>query len=173
MAGRCDTSGETRGADRNRAPPVRNEAVPYVKSMPYEPFASSPDTRRRMQSMSSGRDTSPELSLRRELWARGRRYRVDHALGLPSVRRRADIAFVSARVAVFVDGCFWHRCPEHGTDPSTNSGYWGPKLKRNVQRDRETDRLAQQEGWTVVRIWEHEDPSTAADQVEDALDRAS
>lgn len=68
-------------------------------------------------------------------------------------------------VAVFVDGCFWHRCPEHGTDPKTNSEYWKPKLERNVQRDRETDLFLQEAGWLSIRIWEHDDPAVEAKRV--------
>lgn len=134
--------------------------------MTYQSFASTPGVRSRMQRQAAGRDSRAELRLRRELWQRGvRGYRVDRALGLPGVRRRADIAWVGRRIAVFVDGCFWHACPDHGTNPATNREYWGPKLARNVDRDRETDRLATAAGWTVIRIWEHEDPGTAADRV--------
>jgi len=78
------------------------------------------------------------------------------------MRRTADILFRPAKVAVFVDGCFWHACPQHGTRPTTNSDYWVPKLQRNVDRDRQTDAALEQSGWTVVRVWEHEDPTDAA-----------
>lgn len=140
--------------------------------MCHTKFASSPATRRRMQTMAGGRDTRPEVELRRELSQRGLRgYRIDRDLGLPGVRRRADIAWVGRQVAVFVDGCFWHACPEHGTTPATNGGYWTPKLARNVARDRETDRLAAAHGWNVIRIWEHESSSVAADRVENVLTR--
>lgn len=111
-----------------------------------------------------GRDTAPELALRRLLHARGLRYRIDSP-PLPGVRRRADLVFGPARVAVFVDGCFWHRCPEHATEPRTNIDYWAPKLDRNVERDRETDALLTQAGWVSVRVWEHEDPAVAARRV--------
>jgi DNA mismatch endonuclease (patch repair protein) len=84
---------------------------------------------------------------------------------LPSVRRTADLVFRPSKVAVFVDGCFWHRCPDHATDPKTNSDYWKPKLERNVERDRETDRLLAEGGWLSIRIWEHEDPRKAAQRV--------
>ena len=76
------------------------------------------------------------------------------------------MVFRPARVAVFVDGCFWHRCPEHATDPKANADYWLPKLERNVQRDRETDALLADAGWLSVRVWEHEDPAQAAERIE-------
>ena len=119
-----------------------------------------------------GRDTAPELALRRLLHARGLRYRVDSP-PLPRVRRRADLVFGPARVAVFVDGCFWHRCPEHATEPRTNVDYWAPKLDRNVERDRETDALLTQAGWVSVRVWEHEDPAVAARRVARIVRRRS
>jgi len=103
-----------------------------------------------------GRDTGPELALRRMLHARGLRYRVDHALPFDR-RRRADIVFTRARVAVFVDGCFWHGCPEHGTTPRTNSTFWAAKIARNRARDADTDARLAEAGWTVLRFWEHED----------------
>lgn len=110
------------------------------------------------------RDTSPELALRRLLHASGLRYRVS-ARPLAGVRRTADLVFRPARVAVFVDGCFWHGCPEHGTRPKTNSDYWAPKLERNVERDRETDELLADAGWMSVRVWEHEDAAEAAARI--------
>lgn len=114
------------------------------------------------------RDTIAEVEIRRLLHARGLRYRVDAALpGLP--RRRADLTFASSRVVVFIDGCFWHACPEHQTAPKSNAEWWAAKLARNVQRDRETDAHLADLGWHVVRIWEHEDPEHAADVVEAAV----
>ena len=98
------------------------------------PLASSAAVTRRMAAQRTA-STAPELALRRLLHARGLRYRVDAPLPLPGVRRRADLVFPSARVAVFVDGCFWHACPEHGTAPRANAWYWGPKLARNAERD--------------------------------------
>jgi DNA mismatch endonuclease (patch repair protein) len=114
------------------------------------------------------RDTLPELAIRSELHRRGLRFRVDRA-PLPGLRSRADIVFGPARVAVYVDGCFWHSCPEHGTKPKANAEWWESKLKRNQQRDAETDRTLREQGWEVVRIWEHEDPVEAADRVEGVL----
>ena len=88
-------------------------------------------------------------------------------MALPQLgRTRPDIVFTRARVAVFVDGCFWHRCPEHGTSPKTNTGWWRRKLDTNVERDRATDAALTEASWAVIRIWEHEDPVAAADRVE-------
>lgn len=114
------------------------------------------------------RDTRPEMSLRRELWRRGLRYRVDTP-PLPGLRRRADVVFARARVAVFVDGCFWHLCPDHATAPKANGAWWSAKLGANVARDRDTDRRLAEDGWTVLRIWEHESVVDAADRVERAV----
>jgi DNA mismatch endonuclease (patch repair protein) len=111
------------------------------------------------------RDTVPEMALRRELHRRGLRYRVDTA-PVKTVRRRADVVFTRRRVAVFVDGCFWHRCPEHGTTPRHNADWWAAKLNRTVARDHDTDERLAEAGWTVIRVWEHEPPSAAADRIE-------
>ncbi len=113
--------------------------------------------------------TKPELALRRELHRRGLRYFVDRA-PLTGQRRRADVVFPRRRVAVYVDGCFWHRCPVHATAPKNNAAWWADKLAGNVTRDRATDAQLIEAGWHVVRIWEHEDPVTAADRVQAALD---
>ncbi|WP_072802793.1 very short patch repair endonuclease [Rhodococcoides yunnanense] len=110
------------------------------------------------------RDTKPEIALRRELHRRGLRYFVDRA-PLKGMRRRADVVFPRRRVAVYVDGCFWHSCPIHATKPRNNAQWWADKLAANVARDRDTDRLLAAEGWTVLRIWEHEDPVAAAELV--------
>ena len=108
--------------------------------------------------------TEPEMRLRRLLHRRGLRYRVDLPLeGLP--RRRADLTFVGAKVVVFVDGCFWHRCPEHATSPSNNGAWWEHKLETNVARDRDTDTRMKAAGWVVLRFWEHEDMEVAAERV--------
>ena len=102
------------------------------------------------------KDTKPELALRRALHAQGYRYRKDYRLELAGTRVRPDIAFTARRVAVFVDGCFWHCCPEHGSQPANNTWYWAPKLVRNVERDRAADSALAAAGWSVVRVWEHE-----------------
>jgi len=117
-------------------------------------------------------DTKPELALRRALHGRGYRYRKDYRLDLTGGKRvRPDIAFTARRVAVFVDGCFWHSCPEHGSKPAVNVGYWDPKLRRNVERDRAADAALAAAGWEVVRIWEHESVADAVAAVLAALAR--
>ncbi|MEN3273004.1 MAG: mismatch endonuclease, patch repair protein [Actinomycetota bacterium] len=111
----------------------------------------------------SRRDTKPELALRRAVWKIGLRYRVDIA-PIPG-RRRADLVFTRAKVAVYVDGCFWHSCPTHATTPKANRDWWVDKLETNVRRDRDTDDRLAKAGWTVVRVWEHEPPDAAAHRV--------
>lgn len=124
------------------------------------PAATSVKVRAQM-SAQRRRDTAIELRLRRLLHRNGLRYRVDHP-PIPGLRRRGDIVFTAARVCVFVDGCFWHSCPAHATRPKANAAWWAQKLERNVARDRETDQKLESEGWTVVRVWEHEDPAVVA-----------
>ncbi|MGU3436422.1 very short patch repair endonuclease [Actinomycetes bacterium M1A6_2h] len=114
------------------------------------------------------RDTKPEVALRRELHRRGLRYFVDRA-PLKGLRRRADLVFPRKKVAVYVDGCFWHSCPIHATHPRNNAQWWADKLAGNVTRDRDTDARLDAEGWTVVRVWEHENPVDAAEKVVSAL----
>lgn len=108
------------------------------------------------------RDTRPELSVRRILHAVGLRYRVDYAPLPKHRRRRADIVFRGPKVAVFIDGCFWHGCPEHFVVPKTNTDYWRPKIARNRERDAETSAALRREGWRPLRFWEHEDPRDVA-----------
>lgn len=109
--------------------------------------------------------TGPELALRRVLHARGLRYRVNRP-AVTALRSRPDIIFSGPRVAVYIDGCFWHSCPKHGTLARTNHSWWAAKLAANTRRDREADRQLRASGWTVLRFWEHEDPLTCADIVE-------
>jgi DNA mismatch endonuclease (patch repair protein) len=131
------------------------------------PEASSPEVSTRMR-RTGRRDTAAELAIRRELHRRGHRYRVDRR-PVPHLRTRADIVFTRWRVAVFVDGCFWHGCPEHATQPKANAAWWGQKLAANVARDRRADAALRAEGWQVVRIWEHEPVDEAVRRVEIAL----
>lgn len=125
--------------------------------------------RERMQ-MQRRRDTSCEMEIRSLLHAAGLRYRVD-ARPLSQWRRRADLVFSGVRVAVFVDGCFWHGCADHRAPPKANASWWEAKIARNRERDRETDERLSAEGWTVVRIWEHEDPREAAARVAETVRR--
>lgn len=121
---------------------------------------SSPGVSARM-SRQGRRDTAPELAVRRLLHASGHRYRVNAPVpGMP--RRTVDIVFSRAKVAVFLDGCFWHGCPQHATEPKANSDWWRQKLDRNMVRDRETTTHLAGAGWTVLRFWEHEDPQAVA-----------
>jgi DNA mismatch endonuclease (patch repair protein) len=110
------------------------------------------------------RDTAPEVALRRALHRRGLRYRVG-IRPIPELRGSADVVFTAARVAVYVDGCFWHMCPQHGTMPANNAEWWKAKLEGNRARDRRTDELLERHGWRVVRVWEHEPPEEAAERV--------
>lgn len=132
-------------------------------------LAPSSGRRRNMQAISS-RDTQPEMALRRLLHSHGMRYRVC-ARPLPFLRRSADLVFGPSRVAVFVDGCFWHSCPLHGHLPARNVNYWAPKLARTVARDREVDAALADAGWLSIRIWEHEDSELSAARVMAAVNR--
>lgn len=116
-------------------------------------------------------DTTPERLLRSELHARGLRYRKDRRMNVAGRKVRPDLLFGPRQVAVFVDGCFWHRCPVHATHPVANAHYWQAKFDRNVQRDRADDAALEAGGWTVLRVWEHEDPVAAALRVEAAVRR--
>ncbi|MFM2475366.1 very short patch repair endonuclease [Burkholderia cenocepacia] len=114
------------------------------------------------------RDTGPELAVRRLLHARGLRFRVDLTVE-SGIRSRPDIVFTRRRIAVYIDGCFWHGCPQHRTQPKANADYWTPKLQRNVARDMEVTAALRSAGWTVLRFWEHEDPREVADAIERAV----
>lgn len=115
------------------------------------------------------RDTAPEVAIRRVLHAHGLRYRVAFKVpGLP--RRTIDVAFPRKKVALFIDGCFWHGCPQHGVQPKNNADWWHAKLQGNAERDRSTDDHLQRNGWTVIRIWEHADPLDALSLIQAALE---
>jgi DNA mismatch endonuclease (patch repair protein) len=121
-------------------------------------------------SRTAQRDNANERALRSALHRRGLRFRLHRQL-LVGNRRSVDIAFPASRTAVFVDGCFWHGCPDHGTWPKNNADWWRAKIIANIARDRDTDRKLVEVGWTVVRIWEHEAVETAADRIEAAVRR--
>ncbi|MFF9065247.1 very short patch repair endonuclease [Streptomyces sp. NPDC014891] len=128
--------------------------------LPPGSWASSAARRRNMQAIRS-RDTKPEQLVRRLLHAQGLRYRVA-ARPVADLRRTADIVFRPVRVAVFIDGCYWHGCPEHYVPPKTNPGYWSDKVAGNMARDRDTDARLLEAGWAVLRFWEHEAPAECA-----------
>jgi DNA mismatch endonuclease (patch repair protein) len=127
----------------------------------------SPSVRAVMRG-NKGRDTKPELALRSAVHALGMRYRVG-LRPVPRVRRTADLVFSRAKVAVFLDGCFWHGCPEHYRPARRNSEFWGSKIEGNAARDADTDARLREAGWTVIRIWEHEDASAAALKIQDVV----
>jgi DNA mismatch endonuclease, patch repair protein len=131
------------------------------------PQATSPAVRRRMQATRQG-DTPAEVALRSALHRLGLRFRLHRNIEGVS-RVRPDIVFVSARVAVYVDGCFWHSCPEHGSAPKANREWWADKLSGNVERDRRHEAALREAGWEVIRIWEHEDSLHAARRVFEAV----
>lgn len=130
-------------------------------------WASSEAARNTMRANRS-RDTRPEMAVRRLLHAHGLRYRVS-TRPERDLRRTADILFRPAKVAVFIDGCFWHGCPLHVTSPKTHAAYWAQKIAENQTRDAETTRVLQSRGWLVLRFWEHESPSEVAMSVERAV----
>lgn len=113
-----------------------------------------------------GKNTKPELLLRRALWKKGYRYRLHYGI------HNIDIAFPGKKVAVFVDGCFWHKCPKHFVEPKSNRDFWISKIQKNVQRDKKVARILQKEEWKVIRIWEHElkqNPTHALNKIERAF----
>lgn len=137
------------------------QAVPV--SVPAHPGSTSTAASRRLSQLQR-RDTAPELAVRRLLHAAGYRYRV--AFPVPGQRRRTiDIAFPGERLAIFIDGCFWHGCPAHGTSPRSNGEWWQQKLSANRARDRSTEALLAAIGWSFLRFWEHEEPAVVADSV--------
>lgn len=119
------------------------------------------DTVRRQMSTMRRRDTKVELAVRRELHRLGLRFRVHHR-GLPGT---PDIVLTRARIAIFVDGCFWHRCPTHWVAPKNNADWWQAKLTGNVDRDRRKDRELEERGWTPIHVWEHENPARVATDI--------
>ena len=131
------------------------------------PAATTPLVRAKMQAQLS-RHTKPEVALRRELHRRGVRFHLDGKLpGLP--RRSADLVWRTRKLAVFIDGCFWHGCPEHFVLPKSNSEWWNDKIQRNRTRDTATTQALIAEGWSVIRVWEHANPEIAADAIQRQL----
>ena len=132
-----------------------------------ESWASSPAVRRVMQGNRS-RDTLPEIAVRSAIHAMGMRYRVS-ARPIREIRRTADILFRRSKVAVFIDGCFWHGCPAHHAPPKSNSEYWAQKIHGNRARDTQTTELLRAAGWTVLRFWSHEEPKEIAARIASAV----
>lgn len=126
-------------------------------------WGTSEATRRSMQG-NRGRDTGPETAVRRIVHSRGLRYRVD-ARPLAALNRRADLVFSRGKIAVFIDGCFWHGCPDHHTVAKANAAYWAEKVAGNRLRDLDTSKRLRDAGWLVLRFWEHEPPSEVADAI--------
>lgn len=137
---------------------VRNQVTP-----------PSPDVSLRMRRVRQ-KNTSAESALRSALHALGLRYRIQVPV-LSRPRRVADVSFIGPRVAVFVDGCFWHGCPKHATWPKQNAEFWRAKIIANRDRDRDTDLRLRSEGWEVVRVWEHEVPDKAASRIARIVER--
>jgi DNA mismatch endonuclease (patch repair protein) len=133
------------------------------------PPPSSPAVSRNMRANHS--ESKVERQLRSALFKTGLRFR-KNTLVVRGLRARPDIVFAGARIAVFVDGCFWHRCPVHATSPRANAGWWNEKLEENVRRDRRQDRELREAGWTVLRVWEHEQISDMVAVVHAALAKA-
>lgn len=142
-----------------------------VHAVPY-PRPLSNEVSKRMRANHRS-DTKPELALRSALHARGLRFRKDFPIRTGPRLVRPDVVFTRKRVAVFLDGCFWHACPEHGTAPQRNSAYWSQKLKQNIERDLAVNRVLAEAGWAVIRIWEHESPTEAAALIAERVSRGS
>jgi DNA mismatch endonuclease, patch repair protein len=144
-------------------PAASNRAEAKPSRRVGTPRASSDQARLRMENQPQ-RDTAIELELRSLLHREGLRYRI-HQRPIEGLRREADVVFRRARVAVYVDGCFWHGCPKHATWPKANARWWRAKIEANRRRDLDTNRRLREAGWLPVRIWEHEDPRRAAERV--------
>lgn len=152
------------GAGRRGESPTRPDGYPHPTS------SSVSAVMRSNQKV----NTRPELAVRRLLHGRGLRYRVNHQLILPDLKVRPDIVFTRKRIAVFIDGCFWHGCTEHGTKPRANQAYWRRKIEGNQARDQRIDSVLRAHGWIVLRVWEHEPPDLVAQMVESVfLSRSS
>ncbi|MEU6614541.1 very short patch repair endonuclease [Streptomyces parvus] len=158
---------DTRAANLVAAWGLARAAGHLAEDLPDDSWASSAATRAIMQG-NRGQDTKPELLLRSLLHKRGLRYRVGER-PLPELPRRADVVFRRERVAIFVDGCFWHGCPEHLRPARKNASFWSEKIAGNKRRDAETNAALTQAGWAVVRVWEHDDPAEACERISELV----
>jgi len=134
-----------------------------IKRKIDKPKASSVAALRRMQA-AKPKNTAPEVALRSLIHHKGFRYRID-TRPLRELNRRADIVFRKIKVAIYVDGCFWHGCLLHGTQAKANAAYWSFKIKQNQERDEDTTKILEKAGWKVIRVWEHEDPAKASEKI--------
>lgn len=150
----------------------RNSQRERAYARGISPRPQSASRSRNMQAIRR-RDTKPELTLRRALHSSGLRYRVDMRLDLPAGRVRPDVVFTRRKIAVFVDSCFWHSCPQHGHVPAVNEWFWVPKLERTAARDLQANEILRAAGWTVVRVWEHDELDAAVAAVVNALKSTS
>ncbi len=155
--------------ETTRPPKSARGARDTMSPLPADSWASSPAVRAVMRA-NKGRDTRPELAVRSATHALGLRYRVNVS-PLPGSRRTADLVFPRAKVAVFVDGCFWHGCQEHHRPATRNADFWRSKIQGNMARDADTDTRLREAGWMVVRVWEHESPSDAAVRISETVQR--
>lgn len=162
-------SAPVQGPHRGDSDRASRRAVAHARGVYPPPL--NPGRSRNMQANRRS-NTKPEMLIRQLLHARGRRFRVDMRLDVGNLRVRPDIVFTKRKIAVFVDGCFWHVCPEHGRYPATNEWYWTPKLRRNMHRDNEVNASLADFGWTVIRAWEHEDPGDVAARICAEIDLA-
>lgn len=143
--------------------PASSAQMPRSGLAMKSPKPKNEAVRRRMSATKST-DNALELNLRSKLFARGLRFRVHRAI-VPNSRRTVDVVFPRARVAIYVDGCFWHGCPIHRTFPKNNSAWWLRKIEQNIGRDRDSDSRLKDAGWIVIRVWEHEDLVTASRRI--------
>lgn len=164
----CEVDHQTRKENLTEAwREARRKGLVTEELLPVGSKASSMNVRAVMRANRS-KDTAPELALRKLLYQRGLRYRVDRR-PIPAIRRRADLVFPGIHLAVFVDGCYWHGCPEHYRPASKNADFWRNKIEGNRTRDRETTETLSAAGWSVIRVWEHEPPEAAAETVAAAV----
>jgi DNA mismatch endonuclease, patch repair protein len=148
--------------------PLGRERPAEKRSADAGSWATSFTARRAMQANRSV-DSQPELRLRSALHRLGLRFRRNYAIEVDGLRVRPDVVFPRRRVAVFLDGCYWHGCPQHGEQPRANADYWKAKIDRNRRRDRRVDAVLRGAGWTVFRVWEHEDPLGVAPQIRELV----
>jgi DNA mismatch endonuclease (patch repair protein) len=142
---------------------MASKSIKGLKRRTRNPSPSSEAALKRMQA-AKPRDTAPEKALRSALHSKGLRFRIDQK-PIKELNRKADIVFRSVKVAVFVDGCFWHGCPIHGTQAKANAEFWKNKIEQNRARDRDTNTQLKKAGWRIARVWEHEDPEKASQKI--------